>query len=36
MCGVGVRGREKEGGNLHIDSKYRHFDSSAVDADKEV
>ena len=26
----------KEGGNLHIESKYQHFDSSAVDADKEV
>ena len=27
---------EKEGGQLHIESKYQHFDSSAVDADKEM
>ena len=27
---------KKEGGNLHIESKYQHFDSSAVDTDKEM
>ena len=28
--------KEKEGGQLHIESKYQHFDSSAVEADKEL
>ena len=28
--------KTKQGGNLHIESKYRHFDSSAVEDDKEM
>ena len=31
-----LEAKEKEGGQLHIESKYQHFDSSAVDADKEM
>ena len=36
MWRFGSKIEKKEGGNLHIESKYRHFDSSAVDTDKEM
>lgn len=36
MCGLALKIEKKEGGNLHIESKYQHFDSSAVDTDKEM